>query len=185
MCWVTFNFPEIGAGCVYEISAVLSAGGCFSTPSFHPEMKMGSGLLLASGPGSVKETLHRQGSCIDVQVLLFYYETTVCMWVCWCMCVLSSQLGIKGDDPCLSAHIFGVKSAHPCTLRGAGVKLSNLFFHVTLASLFSGLKHISHTDTHALFPSVVAHTPAVLASLWSLVSCSDVIWSCSHTGLCS
>lgn len=66
----------------------LPEEGCSSTPSFHPEMKTGCDLPSASGPDLVKETLHRQGSCIDVQVLihLLCNHKRVCC-VVWC-CVL-------------------------------------------------------------------------------------------------
>ncbi|KAF0037175.1 hypothetical protein F2P81_010049 [Scophthalmus maximus] len=63
----------------------IQPGGCSLTPSSRPETKTGSGPLLASGPGSVKETLHRQGSCIDVQIVLNFttmdlYKSSLCWY---------------------------------------------------------------------------------------------------------
>lgn len=86
-----FNFTDVLQW--HVVSFLFAEAGCSSTPSFHPEMKMGSGLQLVSGPGSVKETLHRQESCIDVQVqMLLLSVCSVSVHVCvrqW-MWVLSS-----------------------------------------------------------------------------------------------
>lgn len=49
-----------------------------------------------------------------------------------CMCVAKEE---TKDDACLSACIFGVKLARLFSLKGTEVKLSNLFFHVTLPSV--------------------------------------------------
>lgn len=84
--------------------------------------------------------------------------------VCVCVCVVGTK-----DDLCLSSHILGVKRTHPSTLQRTEVKLSNLFlWHFPLC--FRTQRH------HTLFPAVLAHTRAVLASLWSLLYGSDVIW---------
>lgn len=75
------------SGTCVKCDLFLSEGGCFSTPSFHPETKTGCGPPSASGPGSVKETLHRQGSCIDVQVLIYLLctQSVLCCVVLSCV----------------------------------------------------------------------------------------------------
>lgn len=73
------------SGTCVKCDLFLAEGGCFSTPSFHPETKTGCDPPSASGPGSVKETLHRQGSCIDVQVLIYLlcnHKRVCCVVLC-------------------------------------------------------------------------------------------------------
>lgn len=95
--WPYFTVPECHwwrptpapkAGRVLNVTFSIAEGGCFSTPSFHPETKTGCGPPSASGPGSVKETLHRQGSCIDVQVLIYLLcnQSVLCCVVLSCAC---------------------------------------------------------------------------------------------------
>lgn len=81
------------SGTCVKCDLFLAEGGCFSTPSFRPETKTGCDPPSASGPGSVKETLHRQGSCIDVQVLIYLLcnHKRVCC-VVFVLCVTEEML---------------------------------------------------------------------------------------------
>lgn len=80
------------SGTYAKCDLFLTKGGCFSTPSFHPETKTGCDPPSASGPGSVKETLHRQGSCIDVQVLIYLLcNHNMCVLCCAVLCVTKTH----------------------------------------------------------------------------------------------
>lgn len=106
-------------------------------------MKTVSDLLLARGPGSVKETLHRQESCIDVQVLIYLlWDHSVYVGVL----VHACDIVIAKKQKITSVYLLvSLKLAHTSDLQGTELKLSNLFFHVMLPSLFFEVSHITNT----------------------------------------
>ena len=89
----------------------------------------------------------------------------------------------------LSVCIFAVKLAetlHPPSTRW-GVKsfagpheVPSIFWGSLMSHSVSHTHTHPHADKNTFLDTVLVHTRVVLTFLWSLASCSDVIWICSH-----